>query len=446
MINMTLSQAAKIANVSLLGNDLSFTGISIDSRADCTGTLFVAIKGKNFNAEDFCQQALDNGANAVLVSQDIGLSAPQLISKDVISSLTSMGQYWAKHCPAKIIAITGSNGKTTVKNMLKSIFTIAHKCCATVGNFNNELGVPLTLCNIGIDDDYAVIEMGAAKLGDISHLIALVEATTTILTNASPAHIGRFGSFENIVKEKGQICAQLNENQHSILPIDDDNYDYWFKHTNASVSSFGYNENADVRAIIKEKSFDIISNTSTIKDIHLPVAGTHNKINAACACAAALTFGIAPSQIKQGLEQFTPEKGRLQNMGIVNGNELIDDSYNANSASVKAAIDVLAQYKSTTTLVFGDMAELGEESDTLHQMVGKYCKDKNISHLLTIGKKSLQASLTFSNEVKNFNDIESLKTHLLHNWEQYGTILVKGSRSMHLEDLITALINVEKTA
>lgn len=446
MINMPLSQAAEIANASLLGSDTSFSGISIDSRKDCTGTLFIAIKGENFNAEDFCQQAIDNGAKAIMVSQDMGKSTPQLICPDALIGLTLLSQYWAQYCPAKIIAITGSNGKTTVKNMLKSILSVSHQCSATIGNFNNEVGVPLTLSNISVDDDFAVVEMGAAKLGDISHLISLVEPTTSILTNASPAHIGRFGSFENIVHEKGQICAHLTEKQHAILPIDDDHYDYWLKKTSASVNSFGINEKADVRLEFKEKTFDIIGKTINIQDVHLPVAGQHNKVNAACACAAALTLGITPAQIKQGLEHFVPEKGRLQNMGIINGNELIDDSYNANSASVKAAIDVLAERKNTTTLVFGDMAELGDKSDALHQMIGEYCKTQNISHLITIGKKALQASLAFSNDVKNFNDIDSLKTHLLQNWNNLGTILVKGSRSMHLEDLITAIINVEKKA
>lgn len=450
MIKMTFAQAISVINGSLTGTDTplekTFTGISTDSRADCTGTLFVALKGENFNAENFCHQAMDNGAVAVLVTQDTGIKAPQLICQDTIKGLSALGQAWAKKCSAKVIAITGSNGKTTVKNMLKSILSVAHKCCATEGNFNNEIGVPLTLCQIGSDDDFAVIEMGAAQLGDISHLIGLVDAHTTILTNASAAHIGRFGSFENIVTEKGQICAQLTAQQHSVLPIDDEHYDYWLNSTAAQVNSFGFNTAADVKVSQQPNSWDLVTKVGIIEDITLPVVGKHNKANAACACAAALTLDINDEQIKQGLQTFVPANGRLQNMGTINGNLLINDSYNANAASVKAAIDVLNECTGTTTLVFGDMAELGTDSEALHRSVGQYCQQKGITHLLTIGKDSRYASKTFKQNTKHFKDMDALKEHLVNNWQQFGTILVKGSRSMRLEQLIKTLMNEEKVA
>jgi len=356
-----------------------------------------------------------------------------------------LAKNWAKQCQAKIIAITGSNGKTTVKNMLQSILSIANQCSATQGNLNNEIGVPLTLCNIHANDKYAIIEMGAAKLGDISYLVSLVDIETAVLTNVSTAHIGRFGCFENIVHEKGKIFSTQKQTQHCILPFDDDNYSTWVSASNSKVLSFGTGDGADIR-IETNKIFNLLTKSDAIEDIKLPIAGQHNQLNAACAASAAISLGIDYHEIKQGLQNFVSASGRLEDLGIFNGNRIINDSYNANPQSVKAAIDVLATYNTPTTLVFGDMAELGADSQQLHRAIGQYCKQQNISHLLTIGADSKYASMAFSDNIPHFDSIKSLKNHLLKNWSQFGTILVKGSRSMHLEDLINGLIASEKVA
>jgi len=433
MINMNLHQATTITGGTLIGKPIQFRGVATDSRTDCTGKLFVALSGENFNGEDFCQQAIDNGAAAVLVSHSMDINSPQIICKNSIKALSTLSKNWAKQCRTKIIAITGSNGKTTVKNMVHSILSVSNPCSATKGNLNNEIGVPLTLCNIDIQDKFAVIEMGAAKLGDISWLVSLVDIHTAVLTNASAAHIGRFESFENIVSEKGQIISTLGKDDFAVLPIDDENFAIWREKTISNVISFGTKQNADV-------SID------SIQHIHLPVAGKHNQVNAACATAIAKTCGISVEDITTGLEQFTPEAGRLENLGKINDNIVINDSYNANPQSVKAAIDVLSEYNSPTTLILGDMAELGEISEASHKEIGLYACEKNITNLLTIGVDSMQTSLAFSKHPKHFDNINALKNKLLDNWSQFGTILVKGSRSMHLEDLIDELKNQEKVA
>lgn len=432
MISMNLHQANALIGGTLIGKALQFRGVSTDSRKDCTGNLFVALKGENFDGEQFCQQAVDNGAIAVLVSHAVDLDIPQLICNDTLNALSTLAKNWAKQCQVKIIAITGSNGKTTVKNMISSILSQSNQCSATHSNLNNEIGVPLTLCQIHPDDQFAVIEMGAAKLGDISWLISLVEIHTAVITNVSAAHIGRFGSFENIVKEKGQILSTLNDNAYAVLPIDDAHFSTWKNSINCRILSFGEDKQANV-------------NTTSLAAIQLPVAGKHNLSNAACAKAIALSCNIEEQDIINGIENFKPEMGRLENLGIINGVQIINDAYNANPNSVKAAIDVLADMKEPTTLVLGDMAELGEDSKYLHQQMGEYAQNNNITQLFSIGEHSAQASDYF-NGGQHFEKMDKLKTHLQNNWNTIGTLLVKGSRSMRLEILINALIDSEKAA
>ena len=445
MISMNLHQAAAMIGGTLIGKPAQFRGISTDSRQNCSGKLFVALVGENFNGEEYCQAAINNGAIAVLVTSAQDVSTPQLICENSLIALSVLAKNWAKQCQSKIIAITGSNGKTTVKNMIQSILSVSHQSIATQGNLNNEIGVPLTLCNIKASDEYAVIEMGAAKLGDISWLSSLVNIHSAVITNVSTAHIGRFGSFDNIVEEKGKIVSNLNDKSFAILPIEDSNFDLWKSNTKAEIISFGTSDNADINIQTNDGLTLVIANKN-ITDIKLPVAGFHNQINAGCATAVAESLGINHVDIKIGLENFTAASGRLENLGEIDGNIIINDSYNANPMSVKAAIDVLSQYNGPTTLVFGDMAELGSDSNVLHQQVGEYAKQQNITHLLTIGKDSKRAGIAFSESIQHFNSIDTLKTNMLKNWHQLGTILVKGSRSMHLEDLIEGLRETEKVA
>ena len=441
MISMNLHQVNAMIGGTLIGKPIQFRGLCTDSRQDCSGQLFVALKGENFNGENYCQQAIDNGAVAVLVSSSQDTTSPQLICEDTLTALTILAKNWAKQCQVKIIAITGSNGKTTVKNMIKSILSVSHKCSATLGNLNNEIGVPLTLCQINTKDKYAVIEMGAAKLGDISYLVSMVDIHTAVITNVSAAHIGRFGSFENIILEKGQIISTLGRDDCAVLPIDDDNYALWKSKTISKVISFGENPQADV-------------SSDSIAHINLPVAGKHNQINAACATAIAQSCDISLEDIKIGLEKFIPASGRLENLGEVDGNILINDSYNANPQSVMAAIDVLATYDGTKTLVLGDMAELCEASQYLHKKIGDYAYEREITNLLTLGLDSKKASESFSKSfsgeakhfIQHFENLKDLKKNVLNNWHNLGTTLVKGSRSMHLEKLIDALVAMEKVA
>ncbi|MCB1603741.1 MAG: UDP-N-acetylmuramoyl-tripeptide--D-alanyl-D-alanine ligase [Gammaproteobacteria bacterium] len=446
MINMNLHQVATLTGATLIGKATQFRGISTDSREDCKGKLFVALSGPNFRGEDYCPQALKKGAVAVLVSHAQDNVASQLVCENTLECLSTIAKYWAKQCKTKIIAITGSNGKTTVKNMIHSILSLQHQCVATEGNFNNEIGVPLTLCKLSSADEFAVIEMGAAKLGDIEWLVSLVDIHTGVLTSTSAAHIGRFGSLENIVTEKGKIISTLNSNGYAILPKDNENFEKWSQSTQGNVVSFGSEKESDVRMVHENNVFSIDIGKSVIEDIHLPIPGKHNELNAAAATAAVLTFGISAEIIKEGLEKFVPAKGRLELVGEIKGNKVINDCYNANLQSVKAAIDVLSQYDGNTTLVFGDMAELGEDSMEMHRQVGSYAKQHHVTQLLTVGNDSKFASDEFSEQPLHFASKAELEKFLMSHWQSVGTVLVKGSRSMRLETVIDNLKSMEDVA
>jgi UDP-N-acetylmuramoyl-tripeptide--D-alanyl-D-alanine ligase len=442
---MNLHQAAAMIGATLIGKPAVFRGISTDSRSDCSNTLFVALKGQNFNGEKYCQQAIDNGAVAVISTQAQDILAPQLICADSLQALSTLAKNWCKQCKVKPIAITGSNGKTTVKNMVHSILSISHKCLATNGNFNNEIGVPLTLCQISKDDEFAIIEMGAAQIGDIKWLVSLVEPQVATITNVASAHIGRFGSIENIAIGKSEIFEPLNHDDFAILNRDDSYYDQWKSKINSKSISFGSHHEADVR-VEQQKTFNLRIFKEIIENIQLPVFGVHNQINAACASAIAISFGISNSDIKKGLEQFKPEHGRMQNLGMIGGNNVIDDSYNANPQSVKAAIDLLSSQENQTTLILGDMAELGEQSIQLHTEVGAYAKLMGINQLISIGNDSKFSSSAFSKTALHFDSIQQASENIYANWSQLGTVLFKGSRSMKLEELITLIRNMEKAA
>ena len=445
MISMNLHQAAAMTGATLIGKPAIFRGVSTDSRSDCSSTLFVALKGENFNGEDYCEKAIENGAAALLTTQAQDVQTPQLICSDTLEALSILAKYWSHQCKVKTIAITGSNGKTTVKNMVRSILSVSHKCIATKGNFNNELGVPLTLCQISHNDEYAVIEMGAAQIGDISHLTSLVEPQCATITNVASAHIGRFGSLDNIALGKAEVFESLNESQYAILNRDDTYYSQWENNINSKYLCFGTSKKANIR-ITNSCPFNLLLIDEEINNIQLPIFGLHNQLNAACAASICKSLGIENSDIKQGLERFKSEQGRMENLGIIGGNLVINDSYNANPESVKAAIDTLALRTGPTTLIIGDMAELGQQSKQLHKEIGLYAKQKQITNLISIGTDSKQASQAFSKNAAHFDSIKQASILIHKDWNHLGTVLIKGSRSMHLEDLISNIIDKEKAA
>lgn len=447
MIEMTLSKTASILDLAEPhdGNK-EFHGICIDTRKLQPGNLFVALPGEQVDGHDFIEEAHQKGASAVLVTRRINAEIPQIIVDDTVAALGKIGRAWRDQFNIPFIAITGSNGKTTTKNMMAAIMTAAcngdeSQVLATQGTLNNHLGLPLTLARLNTNHRYAAIEMGMNHFGEIEYLTQLTRPNVAVITNAAAAHLEGLGSVAGVAKAKGEIFLGLQENGTAILNRDDDFYDYWkelvgqHKHI-----SFGFSNNADVT--ITNMQNDVIS-LHTPKgdiDIKLPLLGKHNIANAMAAASAALAIGIDLKAIKAGLEGIKPAPGRLQLHTLANGVKIIDDTYNANPFSLQAAVATLATFVGKKILVLGDMKELGENAKTLHQNAGKDIRGAGIDYLFTFGELSANTSHAFGEGAYHFSEQEKLVNALKPFLYNQTTILVKGSRSMKMEKVVAGLV------
>ena len=327
------------------------------------GELFVALRGPNFDGTAFVEQAADSQAAGAVVCREMNVNLSTIVVDDTIKALGELGKNWRKQLSATVVGVTGSNGKTTLKELLASCLSISADTFATHGNLNNEIGVPLMLLRMASNHRFAVIEMGANRSGEIGYLTSLALPDLVTITNAAPAHLEGFGSVEGVAHSKGEIITGKRTPQFVILNADDDYFDYWKSITNGSrVVSFGLNVNADIRASdIKTYEGHAEFNlhlTDECYEIHLPLAGKHNVLNACATAAVASSLGISGKQIQEGLETVHPIGGRLQTVKSHVGAALYDDSYNANPISVQAAAEFLAAQKGDRWFVLGDMGEL----------------------------------------------------------------------------------------
>ncbi len=447
MIQMNLHQVAAIVGGSLVGKEARIQGVTTDSRSDCSGQLFVALQGEYLNGEDFCEAAVRQGAAAVMVANAVEVDVPQLIVKDTLVALQAMATAWVKQTGVKVIGITGSNGKTTVKNMLFSVLTQKYDCYATTGNYNNEIGVPLSLLSISKTDQVAVIEMGAAEIGDIAHLTSIIKPDVALVTNVSNAHIGRFGSEAEIAVGKAEIYQALDRDGLAIINADSPYADEFEQKVKGKVIKFGTSANADFRLLENNNGYQVLTHRGETFDLDLPVIGRHNFINATAVFTIALAMHVSFAEIATGLQDFVPEAGRLQRLSGAGQLQVIDDSYNANPASVSAAIDVLKTQIKPTTLILGDMAELGEFATQMHQEVGQYAQQQGIDQIWAVGDfaetvcqiESTNQSAGDGFQCRSFHAVEDLMAHLKQHQPDQGTVLVKGSRSMRLERVVDVL-------
>jgi UDP-N-acetylmuramoyl-tripeptide--D-alanyl-D-alanine ligase len=357
---------------------------------------------------------------------------------------------WREKSSAKVVGITGSNGKTTVKEMTASVMSMDGSVLYTQGNLNNDIGVPLTLLRLDESHRYAVIEMGANHLDEIAYTSAIAKADVVILNNAGAAHIEGFGSLDGIAKGKGEIIETLKPNGIAVLNKDDNYFEYWQSIAgNRKVISFGLHGNADVKAqnitseIINNAfvtSFDLLAAESSIK-INLKLAGQHNVKNALAATAAALALGIDLGKIKAGLENVKPVTGRLQPLVNRLGSIVIDDTYNANADSLKAGLDVLVNCHGQHWVVLGAFNELGVDSPKIHEDIGKLLSSKGVVRLLAIGSDAENSVKAFGKGATFFDSQEKLINTL--NLELTGdeTILIKGSRTQRMENVAAALVD-----
>ena len=449
---MQLSTIAKVVNGQLLSADVSAPNLEVisvgtDSRNIIKNQLFVAIKGDNFDGNQFADTAINQGAAAVLVSDAQTTARPAIVVNDTRLALGKIAKFWRNQFELPLIAVTGSNGKTTTKEMLTAILGAAtkdlQKVHATVGNLNNDIGMPLTLLQLRKEHAYAVIEMGMNHLGEIDYLSRIAQPTVALINNAGTAHIGELGSRDNIAKAKAEIFNGLSANGVAVLNADDAFFDYWKALTiSKKMISFGLNKTADVTAEFKEidglSHVQLVTPTGNVS-FKLNVLGKHNISNALAASAAAVALGIANQDIAHGLQNMQPVHGRLERKSGLNDSILIDDTYNANPDSMKAAIDVLAAINTQAIFVMGDMGELGADAVKMHVEIGVYAKQKGIQNLLAFGVLSINAAKGFGEGAQHFaelNDLVSKSKSLMHN---NTTVLVKGSRFMKMERVVNEL-------
>lgn len=436
----------------LIGEDKIFSGIAIDSRSVCENDLFFSLIGERVDGHDFINDVKAKGAAAVVVSKTVNTDLPTLQVDDTLKALGRLAKEYRKQFNLPMAAVTGSYGKTTVKEMLASILTAEGPTLATKGNLNTEVGLPLTLMRLTPEHRFAAIEMGARKKGDIRYLMEIAAPTVALVTNAGIAHIEVFGSEQDVRDTKGELYAALRAEGIAVMNIKDPHLAYWKSLLRGQkIITFGHDTTADVY-LSDLKSSEQGANFNLhyqhkMEQISLQAAGAHNVLNSLAAAAVALAMGVSMQAVKLGLQQFRPVTGRLQfKTGIMNI-RIIDDTYNANPVSMKAALGVLAEQPGKKLFVMGDMLELGEQAQVWHNEIGQIAKSLGIDGMFGIGKLTQGAIEAFGDHALHYDS----KTALIHdlinevnkNAQFNVTVLVKGSRGMRMEEVVSALQNSE---
>lgn len=429
--------------------DAAFDGVTTDSRQVSIGNLFVALRGERFDAHDFLSDVAAKGAAAVVVERvPDGLTVPALVVPDTRIALGEIGAYWRRQFTLPVIGVTGSNGKTTVKEMIASILGAAFgadNTLATRGNLNNDIGVPLTVFRLNAAYKAAVIELGMNHPGEIAAITAIAQPTVGLVNNAQREHQEFMESVEAVARENGGVILGLPADGVAVFPADDTYTSLWRAYAGQRKTlTFGLLQDADVTCTFVVNDFGSdLSITAGGKhfQVKLSAAGVHNVRNALAATACALAIGVSQDAIVRGLEAFAPVNGRLQRKTAKSGALVIDDTYNANPDSVRAAIDVLSHAAAPRVLVLGDMGEVGDEGPQFHVEIGAYARDQGIEHLLTLGDLARHASSTFGAKAQHFDDIDSINRAAEALVSADTTALVKGSRFMKMERVVQHLVN-----
>jgi len=454
---MLLSQAAQALNGRMVGEDVRFAAVSSDSRKLTQGDLFVALRGENFDGYEFVAQAAQAGAAASMVNADSCQAHPSvrapgssfLLVTDTRLALGQLAAYWRRQFDIPLVAITGSNGKTTVKEMLACILSEAagrsDAVLATKGNLNNDIGMPLTLLRLNSTHRYAVIEMGMNHLGEIDYLTRIAAPDVALINNASGAHLEGLGSVKVVAQAKGEIFAGLKPHGTAVINADDEYAPLWRELAGVNqLLEFGLNPQADVCGTWHPNGghphgYGLQLEVTTpqgIFAVELQVPGIHNARNALAATAAAIALNVPLEKIAAGLEKFSGVAGRLQRKAARHGASLIDDTYNANPASMRAAISVLAQAGGKRVLVLGDMGELGGDAAVFHAEIGNEARRAGIEKLYALGTLSHYAVSEFGSGARHFERIEDLQDALEKELDKNTTVLVKGSRFMKMERVV----------
>jgi len=441
---MSMSVAAESMQGVFSGEDVVFTGVSIDTRTIEQGDLFIALRGPKFDGHNFLAQAISKGAIGAVLIKEVATALPYIKVNDTRIALGQLAAYWRIHFDIPVIGVTGSNGKTTVKEMIATILSCKAPCLATRGNLNNDIGVPLTLLRLRRKHRSAVIEMGMNHEGEIAYLSSLVRPDVGVITNASEAHLAGLGNVASVAAAKAELFSRLAENGTAVINADDPYCEFWRKQAKEKiVVTFGFSNQADVRGVYHPDVNGcrlIISTNKGEISMSLSVLGRHNAANALAATAASLAAGADLADIKIGLEKLRAVNGRLEVKRGVSGARIIDDTYNANPASLSVGLEVLKEAQGERILVLGDMAELGDLGPDIHKRVGRLAKKIGVSRLFALGDLTKHTVQAFARGAGHYASHQELVESLIDCLHSDATVLVKGSRSMHMENIVKGIV------
>ena len=456
MKRLPLSLLAHWASGELRGEDILVDTLTNNTRSLMPGSLYVAIRGERFDGHDFAYDAAMRSANALLVDHAVEVDLPQIVVADTQVALGRIAANLQLDRGSKVVAITGSNGKTSVKTLTQAILQRAGNSYFNPGNRNNEIGLPLAVIDAPDDADFAIYEMGAGKPGDIAYLTDIVTPDVALVNNVASAHLERMGSLLGVAETKGAIYSALPADGVAVINADDAFAEYFAGlAAGKRILRFGLDASADVTARNISASADrsqfVLVTPQGEATVDLSLPGRHNILNALAAAALALACGVAPTTIAEGLADSKPVPGRQVARTLPNGAVLIDDSYNANPGSLVAAIDTLAAAGGEAWLVLGDMRELGAEGEALHADVGRKAKSAGIRRLYTLGPLSAAAALAFGEGARSFESHTALIDALRADLQQFAQpqtlrCLVKGSRGSAMDRIVTALLSTGEGA
>ena len=444
MMESRLVLATEQMNGVLHGSDATFAGVSTDTRSLLPGQLFFALQGPNFDGTTFVDAAREKGAAGAVVATRCDSDLPQIVVADTRKALGQLAQAWRDSLPTRVVAVTGSNGKTTLKAMIAACLDELGQTLSTRGNLNNEIGLPLMMLELDKRHEFAVLELGANHHGEIAYLTSLLNPQVAIISNAGPAHLEGFGSIDGVAKAKGEILHHSRQLTNAVLNAEDKYFDYWRQLARpAEVTSFGLGDYADVYAsrvnlTVTGSRFRLHAGGDSVQ-VRLSFAGPHNVLNACGAAAVALQVGASLDQVARGLEKAQPVSGRLRRLPGIRGCTLFDDSYNANPTSTIAAAEFLAGLEGDAWLVLGDMGELGEETEALHREVGAMARGAGVDRLLATGEAMKAAVAAFGDKAEWFINVDDLVAQLRETVDSRVNVLIKGSRFMRMERVVEAL-------
>ena len=462
MIKVTTQWISRVVEGSMIGGSVSIDSVSTDTRTIIPGSLFVALRGGNFDGHQFVDQAIEKGAVAVVVDKQLDVNIPQIVVQNTTRALGALGAGIKNQLRPKTVAITGSMGKTTVKEMVAAILSRLGNVLATAGNFNNDIGVPLTLLRLEEAHDFAVMELGANHRGEIAYTTGLTQPDVCMINNIAPAHLEGFGDIDGVARAKAEIFKHSSDECVAVVNCDVSYSKRWLdKLSGREVIRYSTDKSKDVDVWVDNicldefgcATFDLCRKSKGINEnilVQLSVPGMHNVANALAAACVCMSLGACMVDVSLGLAQMEPVKGRVNLLKVNDHLTVIDDTYNANVESAKAGIDLLKQTAGRTIVVLGDMAELGLNARSYHEEVGEYAKEQGINHLLSLGVLSQNASEGFggkgekAEQGKHFSTRAQLMPHLyqlINQASQKVTVLVKGSRSAKMELVVNALEN-----